>query len=159
MECDMCGRKIESYFLGKVEGVNMRLCERCSSHSKIIRKPVQEETINKNIPRLHNNPINTQNEEEVEESVVKDFAKIIRREREKRKMEQEEFAKLISEKVSILQRIEKGDYVPSINVVKRIARTLNIGLIEEVKTEGYIPLSSSKSYGLTLGDLIKIKKK
>jgi len=155
MECDMCGRKIDSFVLGVVEGVDMRLCERCSSHSKTIRKPIQQEIITKNLSKVQDSSITSQ---EVEESVIKDFAKIIRKEREKRKMEQEKFAKFISEKISILQKIESGSFVPQIETVKRIGRKLGINLVKKESSESYSKGDYSPSkQGLTLGDLIKKK--
>ena len=152
MECDMCGKSAQRAVLAKVEGVEMNLCTGCSKHGSVI-KVVKEDKI---IER-ERETFNPRKEEKIEEVVIPNFSQILWREREKRKMEQDKFAQLIAEKLSILQKMEKGDITPSIDAAKMIGKKLNLNLVTKESNEPFeIPKSSGQ--GLTLGDLIKPKK-
>ena len=85
------------------------------------------------------------------------FHEIIRREREKRGWSQEELAKRIQEKVSLIRKIENAEITPEPEVVEKLERLFNIKLrasIEDVQLE-----SKRRNLTLTLGDIVVIKKK
>ncbi len=157
MMCEICGKSMEEGFLARIEGVEMNVCSGCSRYGKIIRGVIPSKKKEGKKQSLNEHQ-STSNNEEAEEIVVPEIGKILRREREKRKMEQEEFAKLIAQKGSALQKIESGDFLPSLDEAKRIGRKLRVKLT--VIEEGRVFINE-KGQGkeLTLGDFIKVKKK
>jgi len=93
---------------------------------------------------------------------------LIKNDRMKRGMNQEDFASFISERLSILQKWEVGSMRPSIDVAKRLQKKLGVTLLEkqgsneEAETEADKFLESlgskaGKKKEATLGDMIKIK--
>ncbi len=58
--------------------------------------------------------------------LVEEYPELIRRGREQRGLTQAEFAKRLSERVSVVQRLEGGRLRPDERLVKKIERALNI---------------------------------
>ena len=81
---------------------------------------------------------------ELIQMVVSDYAQKIRKAREKMGLTQEEFAKKLAEKWSIMQKIESGQFKPSIEMARKLERILNIELIEQYSEGGEIPLPAEE---------------
>ncbi|MEN2974065.1 MAG: helix-turn-helix domain-containing protein [Candidatus Caldarchaeales archaeon] len=60
---------------------------------------------------------------------VEDFGRLIREARERMGLTQEEFAKQLNEKVTIIKKIEAGEFNPSIELSKKIERLLKIKIL------------------------------
>ncbi|MBU1204095.1 MAG: TIGR00270 family protein [Nanoarchaeota archaeon] len=150
--CEMCGKRAE--FLNKaiVEGVMLSVCNDCSEFGKAVKieKPVIEEE--KPLPR----PIRTITTEFVD-SIVNDYASIIKNAREKMDLKQKEVAQRIAEKESVIHNIETGHLEPSIKLARKLEQFFRIRLVEQIeeKREKQLDLRSTN---LTIGDLLKIKK-
>lgn len=148
MNCELCGKE-GGLVVAIVENVEMKVCGGCSKFGKVIRRnipaPVKKKETKKN--EVTEDPVD-------EEVIVSDFAKKIRRAREKLKMEQKDFAKFISEKESIVHKMEIGEHKPSLKVAKKLQKMLKIRLIDVYKEEKK-SYETSKSEGFTLGDFIK----
>ena len=89
---------------------------------------------------------------------------ILKQERLKRKISHNEFAFLISEKVSVVQKWESVAMVPKLDTARRVQRLLKVGLVKQITSEAdgdtdklleEITKSSRKKIA-TLGDMIKI---
>ena len=145
--CEMCGSEGETV-LALIEGVELNVCSKCAAFGKQIKRPVVKN--GKTRPAKQKKP-----EKEIIEQVKYDFAKIIRDKREKMGLKQEEFAKFLSEKESIIQKIETGDYTPSLSLARKIEKQLGIVLVEQVEVESKELKSDSEQ--LTIGDMINIK--
>ena len=146
----MCGRE-ERLVLARIEGAEIDVCTNCSKHGTVIRriatsekKPVKKEI--------------KQQKETIEE-VREDYAQVIREAREKTGISQKDFAKRINEKESVVHKVEVGSLVPSLKLAAKLERELKINLIEIVEEHHGLVQSKGKSSGLTLGDVIKIKKR
>jgi len=149
MDCEICGRRI----VGKsfkiiLEGSEVTVCENCKEYG--IEKPKVSAPIKSK---------QTKRSIKIDfgEELVENFHEIIRREREKRGWSQEELAKRIQEKVSLIRKIENAEITPEPEVVEKLERLFNIKLrenIEEVQVE-----SKKRNLTLTLGDIVVIKKK
>ena len=149
MECEMCGSK-NAEFRALVEGISLNVCGNCSKYGKVLgaAKAVKKE-LRKDILKTK------QVKEEPQESVVSNYALVIRNSREKLKLSQEDFAKKINEKVSLIQHMERGKIAPSIELAEKLEKILKIKLIEIYQDEDF--KSSQKSEKYTIGDFIKIK--
>ncbi|MEM3653947.1 MAG: multiprotein-bridging factor 1 family protein, partial [Candidatus Bathyarchaeia archaeon] len=93
----------------------------------------------------------------LEFEIVEDCARKIKNAREKAKIKQEELAKRINEKLSVIQKIEAGKMVPDLRLARILEHFLKIKLIVP-KSEPVVP-TNSKIPELTFGDIVKIKSK
>jgi len=153
MLCDMCGSEGQMY-KAIVEGAELTICQKCSKFGRVVHavKKVEPKKI---IPRVIKN-VNP--EKETMQLIVSDYAEKIKRKRESLGLKQEEFAKKINEKESLVQNIESGHYEPNIELTKKIERFLKIKLIEDYE-ESSEEQSKVKNDSFTLGDFINVKKK
>jgi putative transcription factor len=151
MNCEMCGKEAELY-TAAIEGVNMKVCERCASHGKIIAKARP-----KIVPRRMKKATKpAEPEVELVEVILEDFSKRIRDARTKSGMTQKEFAKKINEKESLLHKMETGSFTPSIPLAKKLEKTLGIKLIEQREEEKVVMPKSKKGGAMTIGDILHI---
>tara|TARA_Y100000310_G_scaffold212686_1_gene213557 strand:+ start:186 stop:647 length:462 start_codon:yes stop_codon:yes gene_type:complete len=153
MNCEICG-KTGNLFRTVIEDAELKVCEICSSLGKVLGKvpvmyPSKERTTS---------TITTQNQPEEVELLVENFNDLIKNSRESQGMTQKEFAKKINEKESIVHKIETGSIKPSIQIARKLEKTLNIKLIEKYQEE-YKSTETKEPEDLTIGDLIKIKKR
>jgi putative transcription factor len=146
----MCGAEGKLH-KARVEGSEMNVCSECSRFGKVIGD-VKEE-----VKKVENRVVET--EPEIIEMVVADFADKIKRKREEWGLDQEDFAKRVSQKKSLVHQMENGEIRPSIELARKLEKMLNIELVEEVREEKGRKVSSEEGAGaVTIGDLIKIKK-
>ena len=146
MGCDLCGKE-GILFKALVEKTELTVCEKCGSYGKILRKVVPE--IPKPKKLIPKKP-------EVVEHIVQDYAGKIRQAREKLELTQEEFAKKIAEKESIVHKLESGSFEPSIPLAKKLEKMLHIKLVEAIEEET-VNITKGKTTGLTIGDMLKFK--
>lgn len=90
---------------------------------------------------------------ESEYDLASDFHKRIRRARESLGWKRDELAKKLNEKLSIVEKLEKGKIRPDDRLVSRLERTLHVGLKEKIEEMETAEKSERKP--LTLGDLIR----
>ena len=145
----MCG-KDNAEVRANIEGVTLSVCKNCSRFGKIlgrirIEPPKSIKTIKKQQAPA---------EEEPTERIVDEYSTLIKSKREKLNLKQEDLAKNIAEKESLLQKVESGHITPSIALARKLEKFLNIKLVEEYKEEK-MTQKKSKSEGFTLGDFIK----
>ncbi|MBS7655843.1 TIGR00270 family protein [Candidatus Bathyarchaeota archaeon] len=162
MNCEICGKEILSKRYEKiVEGVKMILCEKCASHGESHFQPIASSNLAKPVklkPIVKPKPLAAINKEYLELEVVQDYYKKVKSAREKAGLTQEDFAKMLKEKLSVIQKIETGKIIPDINLAKRMEHLLKIKLLAPVKKEQVYKAAAEKPV-LTLGDLAKIKYK
>ncbi|HLC56101.1 MAG TPA: multiprotein bridging factor aMBF1 [Candidatus Nanoarchaeia archaeon] len=148
MRCEMCGAEKE-LFDALVEGVMLSVCENCSSYGKVV-KIAEKVKFEKPKKKLL--------DEEFKEFIVEDYSKKIKEARERLGLKQEELAKRIAEKESVIHSLETGSLEPSLDLAKKLERALGIKLIDietEFKEEKKVDFSAKN---ITIGDLIKLKK-
>ncbi|MBR9683466.1 TIGR00270 family protein [Candidatus Woesearchaeota archaeon] len=149
--CDLCGRELEKLLRAEIEGTELAVCGECGKHGTILGKVKKKVSIV--VPKKK-----TIIREEIEERVVVDFSDMIRRVREKKGWNQEEFAKFLNEKWSVVQKWESNSLTPELNVARRLERVLRVDLVERVKEEK-IDLKGIKSGEMTMADLITVRKR
>jgi len=141
MQCELCG-KIDKTFPVLIEGVELNVCSMCAKHGKILKKPVIAKKKEKIVA------------EEQEEEIVKNYAELIKKKREEMNLTQEEFAKKLNERLSVMQNIENGSLKPSIEMARKFERVLGLKLIEQIKTQK-ISFGKMSSEKLTIGDILR----
>ena len=151
MNCELCGSEGRLYKI-KIEGTELNVCRSCAKHGKIISsiaEPLPETKQKKFLPK-------EEPQEEVIQIIVPDFSEKIRKKREQLNLNQKDFAKKLSEKESVIHKLETGVLEPSIKLAGKLEHLLGIKLIEE-QTAAYQKAETTKTEEVTIGDLIKIK--
>jgi putative transcription factor len=115
MECEVCGCPIAGKpSLVLIEGVAMNVCSGCATLGKIIEPARREQ------PGL--------GEEMAGLGVVENYPVLIRRARERMGLRQEELAKRLSERTSVVQRLESGRLRPDERLLNKLERALGVKL-------------------------------
>ena len=140
-ECELCGSK-NANRKTKIDNAIMTTCEDCVRFGQEI-PTVELRQVRKVVAPLAG----------MEKSIKSDFHKIIKSERARRNLTQEELAKKLNEKPSIIKRIEDG-WEPSINTLKKFEKFFNIKLTEEVE-EKQIEKKTDRNI-LTIGDVAEV---
>ena len=91
------------------------------------------------------------------ETLAQDYNSRIRSARESTGMSQEDLAKKLNEKASLIRKLERGDVLPSDEVQTKLERELSISLTGESGSDDSEWESESASEGYTLGDVVKRK--
>jgi len=159
--CDMCSSPEKAYKI-EVEGSILNVCEKCASFGKVVRKirPEMPEKKQKQVQKAAEKLAEEKAKKETEtmQIITPNYSLIIRKAREKLGLKQEELAKKIAEKESVIHKLESGSIIPAIPLARKLEKFLRIALVETIEVDS--PETSdrrSSSEGLTLGDLIRIK--
>ncbi|MHA1229233.1 MAG: multiprotein bridging factor aMBF1 [Candidatus Helarchaeota archaeon] len=156
--CDVCGQEIYGRAQWRlIEGAKLKVCQKCAKFGTQIKESV------KTTPRVRNKKgyrrKSSYRPEFAEMELVEDFNKIIKREREKRGWTQEELGKRINIRPSLIRRIESGQE-PTDDVREKLEKIFGINLLTVADIdEGFEYKTKHKSEGLTLGDIVHLKKK
>ncbi|MEM0217217.1 MAG: multiprotein bridging factor aMBF1 [Candidatus Nezhaarchaeales archaeon] len=152
MICELCGKPI----IGKpmkawIEGAQLTVCYRCSRYGSAVKPAAQRAT-------LHQLPKRKEVRTELENIVLVDkYNVLIRQARESMGLTQEDLARLIGEKESVIRRLESGRMIPSLELAKKLERLLKIKLYEEARQEQDVP--RPQNFELTLGDVAIIRER
>jgi putative transcription factor len=138
-ECEICGAEIAGkLFYIAIGSSKLRVCRSCSRHGAVVvddpsamarRSPgslVSEQSqLAKARQRLYD-----QMDHELEEGlgIAEDYGRKIKEARERAGLKQEDLAKQINEKQSILRKIENEEIIPTDEVRAKLERVLKISL-------------------------------
>ncbi len=161
MFCEICGEPIKGKPMEVfVEGSKLIVCQKCvsfknigTSHSLTIRekqaqlKPVGKQRRFRLKPRKN----------DIEEKFVfkENYGRIIRALREKMGLKQEELAKKLNVKPSVIKKLESEKMFPEPSLVKKLESFFNTTLLEPVEADSKEILKGKGP--LTLGDIINVK--
>ncbi len=159
MQCEICGKNTYKTVYVTLDGAILTVCEDCSKYGDIVEEKSLHEVKPKKKTYESKSNVKAKLEETVERvfELKPDYFKIIKSEREKRKLTQEELAKLLKEKPSVISKIETGRFEPEENLIRKLEKFFNIKLMESIELMASKP--SSKSSELTLGEVVNLKKK
>jgi uncharacterized protein (TIGR00270 family) len=139
-ECELCGSK-NATRKTKIDSVILATCEECTSFGQELAR-VELSSANRIIPKL-----------ETGGAIVPNFKNLIRDARSKKGLTQEDAAKRLNEKSSILKRIEDG-WEPPMVTIKKLEKFFGLKLVEEIKDEKVV--KSSGKAALTIGDIAEV---
>jgi putative transcription factor len=151
----MCGLKFVKLNSAVVDGSFLDVCNKCSSYGNTIK--IKEPKFKKYVGTSK-----VQTKIFVEENVnfvMEGAGKIIKSVREGKKLNQKDFAKMIGTKVSVLHKIETCFIKPEISLAKKIEKILDIRIIESYNDDEKSISLNLTDEELTVGDLIKFKKR
>jgi len=168
LNCDICGREIGGQaFKIEVEGAKMLVCHACQK----LGKPYEEEQVSPSQPQHQARKLSVAHppalpgkrkielpKEMDQIDLVEDIAQRVRKCRTKLGLSQEDLAKRVKEKLSVIQKIETGKITPDIRLCRELEHELKVKLLApHTETEDVPPRSPPSE--VTLGDIIKIKDK
>lgn len=154
MKCDICGSK-DATVKAEIEGTELSVCPDCSKMGKVI------ERVKIKLPAKKKKKLEKQEAAagpRIVQLVVSDYPKIIKTGREKMGLKQEDAAKKLAVKESLLHNIETGHFEPNIELARKLEKFFNITLVEMHKEE-VIKTEKGDSDELTIGDMIKVRKR
>ncbi len=144
--CDMCGKQ-GNLLNADVESVNMMVCQNCARFGTIKRKA---DAIFVPQKKMH---------QEQPFRVTANYASLLRQAREKQGLSQEDFARSLQEKESIVAKWELGRIQPSVEVARRLEKILSVSLVVEEVEQPFEKDKSARGDSFTLGDFMKVRKK
>ncbi len=143
MLCEICGER-EGVTRIELDGVVLWVCSQCAKFGREIKKEVKRERRRVQVT------------EKAEEDILPDYAIRVRNAREKRNMSREDLARMINERVSVIEKVESGKMIPEDRLVRKLEKALGIKLKGAVD---YGQSDSSESPGMTLGDIAQVRVK
>jgi len=155
MNCEICGREIKGKgFKIIVEGSEMTVCSSCRQYGSEKKPSIASQP---GARRVVLKKKRSSTKIEFHDELIENYHLIIRREREKRGWSQEQLAKKIQEKESLIRKIENAEIVPEPEVIEKLEKLFNLKLreqIPEIKVE-----TSGRITTPTLGDIVVVKRK
>jgi len=163
MICEMCGKEVPITKPMLVEGTKLSLCQSCAkfgdeykaqqgaSQGTPVNKTVIEQRLERRERRMQTRDVFSASSREL----IDDYGTVIRKAREAKGMDLEEFSKSILERKGNIARIEANDLVPDDKMVAKLEKALNITLREQVQSGGQVSGGRNKSDGMTLSNFIK----
>jgi putative transcription factor len=165
MRCEVCGRKIMgSPFKALIEGAKMLACGECAKLGSVSWEAKTEPRMKKVQRRLPQPVVAPRKQPslkiEASLELIDGFGAKIRQAREKLGLSHKDLGKKISEKVSVLRKIESGKMAPDNLLTEKLQYALKIKLMVPV-SEPEVPakaLATSRPSAPTLGDIVMVKK-
>jgi len=174
VQCEMCGAETDSPTAVKIEGAEIDVCDDCAEFGTEVRQPASESASTKYSTGSSDDGSSASSGgggasgssggstsrapdmfDDMEE-VAQDYDERIRSAREASGLSQEELAKELNEKASLIRKLERGSMLPSDSVQSKLERRLDIALteggVEDADWEG-----GSASGEYTLGDVVQRK--
>ena len=157
----MCGKEVPYLKTVVIEGAVLKVCEDCAKFGnevspKEARKYVRASSAISERLEMRERRMREKDVLEDEEVLDPDFPEKIREARRNLGLTQEELAKKINEKHSVIAKIEHGELVPDENLRKKLEKALDIKLMIKMEPV-HVQKKSEQRRGLTLGDLIKLE--
>lgn len=154
----MCGAIVSELRKAIVEGTLLDICQQCIRFGDVVEiaKPSMVRPPQK-IPLYMLSPPLPLKEED---GIILEYARKVKMAREKRGMTQEELAKEIGERVSIIQKVELSSLEPPLKLARKLEQFLKISIVEKGSptVEESVKEVNIRDESLTIGDLLKLKK-
>ena len=164
MRCEVCGQKIFSKpHKVMIEGARLTVCGKCVKHGEIVHERPQERMVGTRPKTPKRQPVKASERQRISKQtvespleLVEDFPVKIRQARENLRLSHEDLGRRISEKVSVLKKIEAGKMTPNNKLAARLEHVLKTKLLAPASEEKIAQTKVSKAVvtEMTLGDLV-----
>src|SRR3989338_3745730 len=111
MACEMCG-KDTNLVTATIDSAELRVCEPCAKYG-IVKAQSRIEVYERR---------RTVKIEQPEIKLIPSFASILKSARDGRKLNQQEFAQLLQERESVVQKWESGTLKPNLETAQRLSK-------------------------------------
>lgn len=153
-QCEICG-KDTALCQCLIEGCTMSVCNNCAKFGEKL-SGFSMPSVQREGKRRAAMPAKNEIKKETEIIVSSSAGNKVKDAREKKGLTQEQLAKAVAEKSSVIQRIESGHMSPAIVTAEKLEKFLGIRIMEEMESEE-IRKEASDDEGFTIADLIKKK--
>lgn len=156
MACELCGKEVNETKTVKVEGSEMEVCGECEKYGKeVLTSEKKNQSTQEVLQRIKEKKSHGSSDsyEESTEELALDYSERIESARLESDLTQEELAKQINEKKSVIAKLEREDMRPSEDLREKLENTLSIELTEKIKSAP--TKTTEETEGLTIGDLIE----
>lgn len=126
-DCEMCGKIISKPVKAFIEGITMNVCPQCAAYGKRLEEPSNRNTnmTTRRAPRLFEDP-------DSNKYIVSNYGSIIKSAREKKGLKQEQVAKSLNEKESVIHKVESGHLEPSLKLANKLEKFFGITITENL---------------------------
>lgn len=176
-QCEMCGADKPSLTTAKVEGAELDLCDECKDFGTEVQTSTESTTSTKYSTSDSSSGESSGSQSSTAtgsstsggssasrrrdmfddmDELVPDYDERIREAREAAGLSQEDLAKSLNEKASLIRKLERGDMLPSDAVQRKIERELDVSLSAGGGDED-ADWETDSSPTTTLGDVVKRK--
>jgi putative transcription factor len=177
VQCEMCGTETGQPKTVKIEGAELEVCAECAEFGTEVRQQSSSGSSTKYSTSSSSSSSSSSGAagsgssgggssggstrrrdmyDEMDE-VVQDYDQRIRSARESRGLSQEDLARQLNEKASLIRKLERGDVLPSDKVQRKLEKALDISLTEGGTTDDTEWSGGSSTGSYTLGDVVKRK--
>jgi len=127
-ECEICGAKIRGHpHYIQIGASKLRVCEACARYGTAVTEPERRKSSFSSISTMSARQRDMYQMDiaiEEQEPVMDDYGRKVKEAREKAGLRQEELARMINEKHSLLRKIENETITPTEEVRMKIERVL-----------------------------------
>lgn len=171
-QCEMCGAEQSSLTTAKVEGAELELCDDCTEFGTEVRTTSSSGSTKYSTSSSDGSSASSSSSSGGSSSssggsrrrdmfdnmdeVATDYDERIREAREGQELTQEDLAKELNEKASLIGKLEHGDVLPSDSVKRKLENHLDIVLTEGGGGED-TDWDGGDATTTTLGDVVKRK--
>jgi putative transcription factor len=177
VQCEMCGAETASPNTVKIEGAELDVCDECTDFGTEVRDESSSSTSTKYSTSSSGSSSSSSSSrsstsssggrsggggggsdmfDDVDE-LAQDYDEILRAAREDASLSQEDLAKQLNEKASLIRKIEHGDTLPSDDVQQKLERALDVDLSAAGGAADGEWDGGSSSGEYTLGDVVERK--
>jgi len=171
--CEICGKRATRLSKVSVEGAVLTVCENCRELGEVVRevatpprKPMEVQRISARGAgarvRIGVGLPSVKGAGAVgfaETELVRNYGQVVKRAREGLGLSHHVLGLKISEKASVIQKIEAGKLVPDDVLAGKLEHALKIKLLVKPSTPVVEVPKEAKPRVLTLGDIVKVKDK
>lgn len=148
--CEICGKDTDLN-RHRIEGCEMSVCANCSKFGeKLLGQSSATASFQKKT-------LQQEKGKESEQFIGKSAGNKIKNARQTKGLTQEQLAKAIAEKASVIQRIESSHMSPAISTAEKLEKFLGISIVEEAEETEIRREAPDKEEGFTIADLLKKK--
>ena len=163
LQCDVCGREIiGSPHRVIIEGAKLTTCAECAKLGSSEWKPepkrlkILPKTRSARQFRLRQAKERSRDIRE-DLTIIENFGSIIKKARQRSGLSQEDLGRKISEKVSVIRKIEGEKMMPNERLARKLEHALGVKLLVPlVEPEVFTP-SPKVNRGITLGEIAYLK--
>ena len=177
VQCEMCGTEVGSPNRVKIEGAELDVCDDCTEFGTEIRTDDASSSTSTKYSTGSSDSSGSSSSgssggggstsssgggrrrdmfDEMDE-LSQDYDERIREGREDAGLSQEDLAKQLNEKASLIRKLEHGDILPSDDVQRKLERALDVDLSAGGESGDEEWESENAGGGYTLGDVVKRK--
>ena len=173
VQCEMCGTETADPNRVKIEGAELDVCDECTDFGTEIKTDDSPSTTSTKYSTSSSSSSSSGSSsttssstsgggrstdmfDDIEE-LAQDFDEQLRTARENANLSQEELAKELNEKASLIRKLEHGDTLPSDELQRKLERKFDIDLSAGGSAEETEWESESSAGEYTLGDVVERK--